>query len=162
MFFVGGGGWARRGGSLINFLQIEEGQTCFILNWGRVTVFLVRKKLLHVVLFCIYKQSYQSRSIEITYRCRKIYISKNYLLRTNIIVSLDPCPLSPLFWCFRGVLWFIAFKASRTSHWCFLSVTKFVAKAFLVGTSGPKVQVEFWQNTIWEFSIFALWVWEPP
>ena len=32
----------RRGGSLVNFLQIEEGQTCFILNRGRVTVFLAR------------------------------------------------------------------------------------------------------------------------
>ena len=122
--FLLGGGWARRGGSLVNFLQIEEGQTRFILNWERVTVFLVRKKFFHVVLFCIYKQSYQSRSIEITYRCRKIYISKNYLLRTNIIVSLEPCALLPLFWVFRGVLWFIAFKASQTSHWCFLSVTK--------------------------------------
>ena len=30
-----------------------------------------------------------------------------------------------------------------------------VAKAFLVVTSGPKGQVEFWQNTIGEFSIFA-------
>ena len=29
-------------------------------------------------------------------------MSKNYLLPTNIIVSLDPCPLSPIFWCFRA------------------------------------------------------------
>ena len=35
------------------------------------------------------------------------------------------------------------------------------AKAFLVGTSGPKGQVEFWQNTIGVFIIFALWVREP-
>ena len=35
-------------------------------------------------------------------------------------------------------------------------------ESFLVSTSGPKGQVEFWQNTIWEFSIFALWVREPP
>ena len=34
--------------SLVNFVQIGEGQTCFILNLGRVTVFLARKKLLHV------------------------------------------------------------------------------------------------------------------
>ena len=27
---------------------------------------------------------------------------------------------------------------------------------------GPKGQVEFWQNTIGEFSTFALWVREPP
>ena len=38
----------RRGGSLVNFLQIGEGQTCFILKRGRVTVFLARKELLHV------------------------------------------------------------------------------------------------------------------
>ena len=49
-FFIGGGGGPglRRGGSLINFLQIGEGQSCFILNRGRITVFLARKKLLHV------------------------------------------------------------------------------------------------------------------
>ena len=53
-FFIwrGGGGGCRPGlrrrGSLVNFLQIGEGQTCFILKWGRVTVFLARKKLLHV------------------------------------------------------------------------------------------------------------------
>ena len=29
---------------LVNFLQIGEGQTYFILNQGRVTVFLARKK----------------------------------------------------------------------------------------------------------------------
>ena len=28
-------------------------------------------------------------------------MSKNYLLPSNIIVSLDPCLLSPIFWCFR-------------------------------------------------------------
>ena len=33
-----GGPGLRRGGSLVNFLQIEEGQTCFIRNRGRVTV----------------------------------------------------------------------------------------------------------------------------
>ena len=52
-FFIGAGGGRggpglRRGGSLINFLQIGEGQSCFILNRGRMTVFLGRKKLLHV------------------------------------------------------------------------------------------------------------------
>ena len=49
-FFIGGGGWAgaleRR--SLVNTLQIGEGQTCLIRSWGRVTVFLARKILLHV------------------------------------------------------------------------------------------------------------------
>ena len=48
-FFIGGWGpRLRREGSLVNFLQIGEGQTCFILNRGRVTVFLARTKLLHV------------------------------------------------------------------------------------------------------------------
>ena len=56
--------------------------------------------------------------------------------------------------------------------YCFQSLANFplalsfghetVAKAFLVGTSGPKEQVEFWQNTIWEFSIFARWAREAP
>ena len=69
-FFIGdGGGGAggpglRRGGSLVIFLQIEEGQTCFIPNRGRVTVFFARKKSMSwSLLFCIYKQSYQSRLI---------------------------------------------------------------------------------------------------
>ena len=48
-FLIGGGGpGLRRGGSLVNILQIGEGQTCFIRNWGRVAVFFSRKKLLHV------------------------------------------------------------------------------------------------------------------
>ena len=91
--FLLGGVWARRGGSLGNFLQIEEGQTRFILNWGRVTVFLVRKKFFHVVLFCVYKQSYQSRSIEITYRCRKIYLTIKNCDKTflKIILRLKNC-----------------------------------------------------------------------
>ena len=38
----------RRGGSLVTFLQIGERQTCFILNRGRVTVLLARKKLRNV------------------------------------------------------------------------------------------------------------------
>ena len=29
-------------------------------------------------------------------------MSKNYLLPTNIVVSLDPCLLSSIFWCFRA------------------------------------------------------------
>ena len=60
---MGGGPGLRRGGSLVNFLQIGEGQTCFILNRGRVTVFLARKNYSRSLLFCIYKESYQSRLI---------------------------------------------------------------------------------------------------
>ena len=39
----GGGLGLRRGRSLVNFSQIGEGQTCFIRNRGRATVFLARK-----------------------------------------------------------------------------------------------------------------------
>ena len=46
-YWEGGGPGFRRGGSLVN-LQIGEGQTCFIRNQGRVTVFLAGKKLLQV------------------------------------------------------------------------------------------------------------------
>ena len=66
-FLIGGGGqgWLglRRGGSLVIFLQIGEGQTCFILNPGRVIVFFGKEKITPWLLFCIYKQSYQSRLI---------------------------------------------------------------------------------------------------
>ena len=67
-FFIGGGGGGdgpglRGGESLVIFLQIGKGQTCFILNRRRVTVFLARKNYSMSLLFCIYKQSYQSRLI---------------------------------------------------------------------------------------------------
>ena len=45
-FFIGGGGGGlgpRRGGSLVNFLQIGEGQTGFIPNRGRVSFFGMEK-----------------------------------------------------------------------------------------------------------------------
>ena len=38
----------RRRGSLVKFLQIGKGLTCFVRNWRRVTLFLARKKLLCV------------------------------------------------------------------------------------------------------------------
>ena len=44
----------RRGGSLVNFLQIGEGQTCFILNRVRVTVFLERKKITPCRFYFVY------------------------------------------------------------------------------------------------------------
>ena len=50
----GGRSRLRRGGSLVYFLKIGEGQTCFIFKRGRVTVFLSRKKLLRVA--CILYQ----------------------------------------------------------------------------------------------------------
>ena len=67
--FNWGVGWGcgpglRMGGSLVIFLQIGEGQTCFILNPGRVIVFFGKEKNNSMsLLFCIYKQSYQSRLI---------------------------------------------------------------------------------------------------
>ena len=105
-FFIKGGGGGgpglRRRGSLVNFLQIGEGQTCFILNRGRVTVFLARKKLPHVASI-LYIQAKLPVKINLNYLQvpKNLYI-KNYLLPTNIIVSVDPCPLSPIFWCFRA------------------------------------------------------------
>ena len=71
-----------------------------------------------------------------------------------------------------GSRWIIRIHKSQLVIYCFQSLANFplalsfnhetAAKAFLEGTSGPKGQVEFWQNTIGEFSIFALWVREPP
>ena len=82
-------------------------------------------------------------------------------------------------WCFcakiflresHGSRWIIRSHKSQLVIYCFQSLANFplalsfghetAAKVFLVGTSGPKGQVEFWQNTIWELSVFALWVWE--
>ena len=40
-------------------------------------------------------------------------MSKNYLLPTNIIISLDPCPLSPIFWCFRTEFWDLLLSKPR-------------------------------------------------
>ena len=56
-FFVGRVVGLRRGGSLVNFLQIGEGQTCFILNRGRVTVFLARKKITPSRFYFVYIQA---------------------------------------------------------------------------------------------------------
>ena len=75
------GGWGlglRRGGSLVNLSQIGEGQTCFIRNRRRATVFLAWKitscrlvvsylltktRSVYKPKTCIYKQSYQPRLI---------------------------------------------------------------------------------------------------
>ena len=42
---MGGGPGLRRGGSLVNILQIGEAQTCFIRNRGRVAVFFGEEKI---------------------------------------------------------------------------------------------------------------------
>ena len=80
-FFIGGGGGdgpgLRRGGPLVNFPQIGEGQICFILNRGRVTVFLARKKLLHVASI-LYIQAKLPVKINLNYLqvSKKLYIKK--------------------------------------------------------------------------------------
>ena len=69
-------GQLRRGGSLVNFLQIGEGQTCFILNRGRVTVFLARKKLPHVASI-LYIQAKLPVKINLNY----LQVSKNLYIK---------------------------------------------------------------------------------
>ena len=106
-FFIlgwgGGGGvgpWLRREGSFVNFLQIGEVKpVLFSTGPSEGHRFFGKEKITPCMslLFCIYKQSCQSRLIEISYRCRKVYISKDYLLPINIIVSLDPCRFNPYF-----------------------------------------------------------------
>ena len=79
-FLFGGGGgdgpglW--REGSLVNFVQIREGQTCFILNRGRVTVFLARKKLPHVASI-LYIQAKLPVKINLNY----LQVSKNLYIK---------------------------------------------------------------------------------
>ena len=94
----GGGRGLRRGGSLVNFLQIGKGQTCFfVFQPGEGHSFLARKNYSMSLLFCSVQAKLPVK-INLNYlQVSKIYISKNYLLLTNIIVSLDPCPLSPIF-----------------------------------------------------------------
>ena len=75
-FLLGGGPRLRRGGSLVIFLQIGEGQTCFILNLGRVTVFLARKKFLHVA-FMLYIQAKLPVKINLNY----LQLSKNLYMK---------------------------------------------------------------------------------
>ena len=105
-FFIGGGG----GGAGASERRVLSK---FFTNWGvsnlfysqlrgRVIVFLARKKLLHVTSI-LYIQAKLPVKINLNYLqvSKNLYI-KNYLLPTNIIVSVDPCPLSPIFWCFRA------------------------------------------------------------
>ena len=45
-FLFRGGGWAGASGRVISkFLPIGEGLTCFIRNWGKVTVFCCKEKI---------------------------------------------------------------------------------------------------------------------
>ena len=73
---VGSGLW--KGGSLVNFLQIVEHQTYFILNRGRVTVFWARKKLLHLASI-MYIQPKLPVKINLNY----LQVSNNlYIIKT--------------------------------------------------------------------------------
>ena len=76
VFNWGGGPGLRRGGSLVLFLQIGEGQTCFILNPGRVIVFFGMEKLLHVASI-LYTQAKLPVEIDLNY----LQVSKNLLIK---------------------------------------------------------------------------------
>ena len=69
LFIDGGGLW--RAGSLVN-----KGQNCFILNRGRVTVFLARKKLPHVASI-LYIQAKLPVKINLNY----LQVSKNLYIK---------------------------------------------------------------------------------
>ena len=66
------------GGSLVNFSQLGQGQTCFIRNRGRVTDFFFGKeKLLHVPPIFVKKHT---KCIEIS----KLYIQAKLPVETNL------------------------------------------------------------------------------
>ena len=74
MFLIGGSGLGpRRGGSLVNFLQIEEGQTCFIRNRGRVTGFFFGKEK---ITPCHLLDSYLLRIHKVYRNLKIVYTSK--------------------------------------------------------------------------------------
>ena len=58
------------------FLQIGRGQTCFILNRGRVTVFFGKEKLLHVASI-LYIQAKLPVKINLNY----LQVSKNLYIK---------------------------------------------------------------------------------
>ena len=91
-FFIGGvGPGLRRGGSLVNFLQIGEGQTCFILNRGRVAVFLARKKLFHVASIL-----YIKAKLPVKIYLNFLQVSKNLYIKKLSSPNLHNCLSRPL------------------------------------------------------------------
>ena len=81
---------ASEGGVLSNFFKNWGGSNLFYSQPREGHSFLARKKLLHVAPISNI-QAKQPVKINLNYL--QVYISKNYLLPTNIIVSLDPCLL---------------------------------------------------------------------
>lgn len=73
---AGGGPGIQRGGSVVNFLQIGEGKPVLFSIVGGAQFFLARKIFTISLLFCTYKQSYQSWLIQIIYRCGQFIYKK--------------------------------------------------------------------------------------
>ena len=106
---------------------------------------MARNKLIHVASI-LYIQAKLPVKISLNYLqvSKNLYIKKLYPLPTNIIVSrfrpyFDASAPGSVIYCFQSLANFpLALSFSHET----------VAKAFPVGTSGPKGHVEFWQNTI--------------
>ena len=110
-FLIGGWGVGRGfgGGSLVNFLQIGQGQTCFNRNRGRVTVLSLARKNYSMSLLFVKKHTkcieisklYMQAKLPVETNLNYLQVSKYYIKKlscpTNIIVSLDPYPLSSKF-----------------------------------------------------------------
>ena len=72
---------------------------------GGSQVFWQGKKLHHVASINIQAKLPVKINLNYSQVSKNLY-KKNYLLPTDIIVSLDPCPLSPKFGCFRAGFWY--------------------------------------------------------
>ena len=118
-FLLGGGPGPQRGGSSGKYLENGEGQTFWSWSLGEGHRFFITiKSLLHVtsikstlyliikiqtlwktetpfLLDFIVKQSMRMQRIN---RCWNIVL-RNYVLPAKIIIPLNPCPLSSIFWC---------------------------------------------------------------
>ena len=99
-FFIGGGGGGgpglRRGGPLVIFLQIGEGQTCFVHPQGRVTLFSARKKLHHVAsikvdCFICYQHAKITSHVNPNY----LQVSKNMYVQVRFGTTEIKAPTVP-------------------------------------------------------------------
>ena len=109
---------------------------------------MARKKLLHVASI-LYIQAKLPVKINLNYLrvsknlCQKTIFSQLTLLflstRVRFRPYFDVSERGSVIYCFQSLANFpLALSFSLET----------AAKAFLLGTSGPKLQVEFWQNTI--------------